>query len=67
MTDCVDFCESFARRGYVCASINYRLSNMFSFLLSQDVQLETVLKAVSDKMLFDFSEKMWQKMETHMV
>ena len=48
MTDCVDFCESFARRGYVCASINYRLSNMFSFLLSQDVQLETVLKAVSD-------------------
>ena len=47
MTDCVDFCEFF-RRGYVCASINYRLSNMFSFLLSQDVQLETVLKAVSD-------------------
>ena len=48
MTDCVDFCESFAKRGYVCASINYRLSNMFSFLLSQDVQLETVLKAVAD-------------------
>tara|TARA_B000000532_G_C18877395_1_gene411385 strand:+ start:2676 stop:3620 length:945 start_codon:yes stop_codon:yes gene_type:complete len=48
MTDCVDFCESFAKRGYVCASINYRLSNIFSFLLSQDVQLETVLKAVSD-------------------
>ena len=22
MTDCVDFCESFAKRGYVCASIN---------------------------------------------
>tara|TARA_B100001287_G_scaffold56355_1_gene44776 strand:- start:3358 stop:4461 length:1104 start_codon:yes stop_codon:yes gene_type:complete len=48
MTDCVDFCESFAKRGYVCASINYRLSNIFSFLLSQDVQLETVLKAVAD-------------------
>ena len=48
MTDCVDFCESFAKRGYVCASINYRLSDMFSFLLSQDVQYQTVLKAVAD-------------------
>ena len=48
MTDCVDFCESFAKRGYVCVSINYRLSDMFSFLLSQDVQYQTVLKAVAD-------------------
>jgi len=48
MTDCVDFCESFARRGYVCASINYRLSDMFSFLLNQDVQYKTVLRAVAD-------------------
>ena len=24
-TDCEDFCESFAKRGYVTASVNYRL------------------------------------------
>ena len=47
-TDCVDFCESFAKRGYVCASINYRLSDILSFFLSQDTQYETVLKAVAD-------------------
>ena len=48
MTDCVDFCEYFAKRGYVCASINYRLSNAVSFLIDQDVQYQTVLKAVAD-------------------
>lgn len=48
MTDCVDFCESFAKRGYVCVSINYRLSDMWSFLLNQEVQYQTVLKAVAD-------------------
>ena len=48
MTDCVDFCESFAKRGYVCASINYRLSDPISFFLSQEEQYETVLEAVSD-------------------
>ena len=48
MADCVDFCESFAKRGYVCASINYRLSNPISFFLSKEEQYETVLEAVSD-------------------
>ena len=45
--DCVDFCESMAKRGYVTASLNYRLSD-FSFIFSQEIQYETVLKAVSD-------------------
>ena len=48
MTDCVDFCESMAKRGYVTASLNYRLANIISFLTSQETQYETVLKAVSD-------------------
>ena len=46
--DCVDFCESMARRGYVTASVNYRLANIISFLTSNETQYETVLKAVSD-------------------
>tara|TARA_B100000795_G_scaffold56469_1_gene37304 strand:- start:132 stop:1241 length:1110 start_codon:yes stop_codon:yes gene_type:complete len=45
--DCVDFCESMAKRGYVTASLNYRLSD-FSFIFSQEIQYETVLNAVSD-------------------
>lgn len=48
MTDCIDFCTSMAKRGYVAASLNYRLSNIISFTTSQEVQYETVLKAVSD-------------------
>ena len=48
MTDCVDFCESMAKRGYITASLNYRLSNIVSFLTSNETQYETVLKAVSD-------------------
>jgi len=48
MTDCVDFCESMAKRGYVTASLNYRLANIISFLTSNETQYETVLKAVSD-------------------
>ena len=49
--DCRDFCTSFAKRGYVAASVNYRLVsflNIVSFLTNQDVQYETVLKATSD-------------------
>jgi para-nitrobenzyl esterase len=46
-SDCIDFCESFAKRGYVTASLNYRLSN-FNFIFSNELQYETVLKAVSD-------------------
>ena len=48
MTDCIDFCTSMAKRGYVTASLNYRLSNMISFIASQEEQYTTVLKAVSD-------------------
>ena len=49
MTDCVDFCTSMAKRGYVSASINYRLElNALQFALSNTVQYETVLKSVAD-------------------
>jgi len=48
MTDCIDFCTSMAKRGYVTASLNYRLANMISFIASQEEQYTTVLKAVSD-------------------
>ena len=34
MTDCIDFCTSMAKRGYVTASLNYRLANMISFITS---------------------------------
>ena len=48
-SDCIDFCESFAKRGYVTASLNYRLAiDIISFLTSNEMQYETVLKAVSD-------------------
>ncbi len=48
-SDCVHFCESFAKRGYVTASLNYRLSSdIIGFLTSNETQYETVLKAVSD-------------------
>ena len=49
--DCRDFCTSFAKRGYVAASVNYRLVsflNIASFLTNQDEQYEAVLKATSD-------------------
>ena len=57
--DCVDFCQSFARRGYVTASVNYRLaSNPFTFLLNQEEQYFTVLKSVADvKAAIRFLEK----------
>lgn len=48
MTDCIDFCTAFAKRGYVTTSINYRLADMISFLFSQDEQYKAVLKAVAD-------------------
>jgi acetyl esterase/lipase len=48
MSDCIDFCTSMAKRGYVAASLNYRLANMISFIASQEEQYTTVLKAVSD-------------------
>ena len=48
MTDCVDFCTSMAKRGYITASLNYRLSTVWDFLASQEEQYITVLKAVAD-------------------
>jgi len=47
--DCVDFCTSMAKRGYVAISANYRLNqNPISFIYSQEEQFRTVLKAVAD-------------------
>ena len=48
LTDCVDFCESMAKKGYVTASLNYRLADLISFLTSNETQYETVLKSVAD-------------------
>ena len=48
MTDCIDFCNAFAKRGYVAISVNHRLGNILSFLLSNEEQYRTVLKAVAD-------------------
>ncbi len=49
--DCQDFCETFAKKGYVTASVNYRLVsliNIGSFLANHDEQYEEVLKATVD-------------------
>ena len=47
--DCVDFCNYFAKRGYVAISSNYRLSNNpIFFAASRQNQYETVMKSVSD-------------------
>jgi len=47
--DCVDFCNSFAKKGYVTASANYRVStNQQDFILYQEEQYTTILKAVAD-------------------
>ena len=48
-TDCVDFCNYFAKRGYVAIAANYRLSNTpILFSLDQQQQYSTVLKAMAD-------------------
>ena len=47
--DCVDFCTSYAKKGYVAISANYRLAaNALTFLFYEDIQYTTVLKAVAD-------------------
>ena len=47
--DCVDFCTSYAKKGYVAISANYRLAaNALTFLFYNDIQYITVLKAVAD-------------------
>jgi acetyl esterase/lipase len=49
LADCVDFCTSYAKRGYVAISANYRLSaNPIIFALSTQEQYTTVFKAVAD-------------------
>ena len=48
-TDCIDFCNSYAKKGYVAISANYRLaSNPVTFALFEEEQYITVLKAVAD-------------------
>ena len=47
--DCIDFCTSFAKKGYVAISANYRLAtNPFFFTFFQDVQYRTLLQAIAD-------------------
>lgn len=49
--DCQDFCKTFAKKGYVTASVNYRLVSLLdiaSFLTNHDEQYEEVLKATLD-------------------
>jgi acetyl esterase/lipase len=49
LADCVDFCTSYAKMGYVAISANYRLSaNPIIFALSTEEQYTSVLKAVAD-------------------
>lgn len=48
---CVDFCETFAKKGYVVASVNYRLvsiTDITTFLTSNIAQYEAVLKGTFD-------------------
>lgn len=46
--DCKDFCESFAKRGYVAVSANYRLTTAAKFLSSHVEQYKAVLKGIAD-------------------
>ncbi len=49
--DCVDFCTEFAKKGYVVATINYRLVSsldLTNFLLFNENQYEAVLEATMD-------------------
>lgn len=45
--EAIAFCESFARKGYVTASIQYRLTSQLS-LLDSNVMIQTVFNAISD-------------------
>ena len=66
MTDCVDFCTSMAKRGYVTASLNYRLTTVWDFLASQEEQYITVLKAVADaKSAIRYFRKNFANGDTH--
>ena len=49
LSDCVDFCTTMAKRGYIAISCNYRLTPIpVTFLMNQEEQYRTVLKAVAD-------------------
>ncbi len=41
-------CENFAKRGYVTASIDYRLASSFLLMLDSTSAIDVVIKAVSD-------------------
>lgn len=45
--EAVAFCQSFARKGYVTASVQYRLTSQLS-LLDSNVMIQTVFNAISD-------------------
>lgn len=47
-SDCVDFCETFAKMGYVTASVNYRIADPIPFFTQESIQYDAVLKAVAD-------------------
>ena len=60
-TAMVELCEAFAKRGYVTASIQYRLTN-FSSLTDSMQMLQTVVNGISDlRLLFVILEKMHYK------
>ena len=44
----VDLCKNLAKRGYVTASIDYRLGNLVSMVLDSTVAIDVVIKAISD-------------------
>jgi para-nitrobenzyl esterase len=41
-------CRNYARRGYVTASIEYRLGNAFAMFMDSSVAIDEVVKAISD-------------------
>ncbi|GAA4468719.1 hypothetical protein GCM10023093_26880 [Nemorincola caseinilytica] len=44
----VELCKRFAKRGYVTASINYRLGDLFSMAADSNKAISIVVKAISD-------------------
>lgn len=44
----VELCKRFAKRGYVTASIDYRLGDLFSMAADSNKAISTVVKAISD-------------------
>ncbi len=43
-----DLCKNFAKRGYVTASIDYRLGSLVPMVLDSTVAIDVVIKAISD-------------------